>query len=342
MIVILACGTLPHEVPQGPFPQPEQAITADTISQVRELASLPQPGGVTALAWSPDGTILALSNFISIERLGHVKLLDVQTGNVVQSFTQVSIAQIVFSPNGELLAGIGSQNLIVWRLIDGTELIKMPLDRNGIGPIGFSADSSRLVYRHKNTIYLLAVPSGDLVSTLPQEGKQVGFVILPDQPVVLTSGRSPNEIHAFRLWDINTGSEVDSFNLPILHPIDVQSLTLVPGQMQIAMPIGPYSVRIFNLQTGELIMEWGDFRFGLPPFTFSPDGEILAAGEGVGFEKASPSRLRLLDIQNKLEVLMLEGHKEPIWALAFSPDGRLLATGSETVRLWGIPAVTGE
>jgi hypothetical protein len=89
-------------------------------------------------------------------------------------------------------------------------------------------------------------------------------------------------------------------------------------------------VEIWDVKESRLVSKLPLPGVGDISVAFAPDGQTLAAaGDG------NPA-VHLFDLKQRELRQTLPGHKDKIWSMAFSPDGKLLATGSGdvTIKLW--------
>jgi WD40 repeat protein len=69
---------------------------------------------------------------------------------------------------------------------------------------------------------------------------------------------------------------------------------------------------------------------------FSPNGKLIVSS-------FDTRHVRLWDVATGAAHSTLEGHRETVWGIAFSPDGKLLASSSlydRTARLWDVATAT--
>jgi RNA polymerase sigma factor (sigma-70 family) len=131
-----------------------------------------------------------------------------------------------------------------------------------------------------------------------------------------------------RLWDVDSGKQLRRIGpLPPERP-GFEALTFSRDGKTL-VSAGPIA-HLWDVASGKEVLKIVAPRNTLRPVDLSPDGKTLAFGNGGDNTKVS-----LWDAATGKQLLQLEGHRPPL-SVAFSPDGRLLASGDThgTIQFW--------
>lgn len=127
----------------------------------------------------------------------------------------------------------------------------------------------------------------------------------------------------------------------------VVSLDYSPNSKQIVTGGADNVVRIRNSSSGAILREWRAGTSGevqassyVTAVCYSHDGKRIAAAEA-DQSGSGDNTARVWDVDGNKPVLVLKGHANSLYSVAFSPDDTRIITGSadKTARLWD--AVTG-
>src|SRR5262249_14767229 len=131
-----------------------------------------------------------------------------------------------------------------------------------------------------------------------------------------------------RQWDLPGGKEVSSFDV---QGVKLHRLEYTPrgeGLVGVSRAANQVRGKLWDAATGKTLgaLKWvGE----LPDCqALSPDGQMLAVGVG--------KVVRIWHVNSDKPVTVLVGHTEAVRALAFSHDGRRLASASadKSIRVW--------
>jgi WD40 repeat protein len=316
-----------------------QTIDLWDVSPLRRTRRIALDGRYdpNCLAFSPDGTMLAAG---VASRGSEIRIWRVGEGTLLRRFKSrknAHIAYLAFSPDGKVLAGIGSGGpLVFFDTATERELDLLPGGPLVDGPLAFSPDGKTLTTTgDRQTLHFwdLAASKDRLATPEDHEGDVVALAFLADGKTLVSGSRD----RTARIWDLATGRSTRM--LP--HGGGVEPLSVsADGALLATGSVVPEwgTVRVWNLKTGEPLHTWPAESTILRGLTLGADGSSAIALYGNG-------SLRRWDVASgkehpiarpKMEKLPPRGPggSTDVDRAVFSPDGRSLALlGGDCVQL---------
>lgn len=235
------------------------------------------------------------------------------------------IYTVAISPDGEILASGSKQEIKLWNLRTGAGLRTLSGHTGNVLSVVFSPDGQTLLSGSGDgTAILWDVNSGQIRRILPHSGwvSVVGFS--SDGKTAISCSHN----QGIKLWEVQTGSllySLDGFN-----PMAIASF----GRT-FASSGGPSAIKLWDTITGKLSNTLSVPEVpggGIRAIALSRDGWTLAHA------MSGNSRLTVWDLRKREVLYTLDGHSDVINAIAFSPDGQILASSSQdrTLKLWNL------
>ena len=344
----------------GHFRELPQIILWDLKTQERILELHDdqfEQDNVGAVFFSPDERRLISSHAAGLAG-GVVKFWDLATGRLSLMVEGASAHDI--SPDGRSFAGPGRNRTVrVWDATSGEEVVEFKGHGNRVGQVKYSPDGKKLVsgdadgmvkvwdlergpvpikLRVKETISLDFSPDGSRLVSTNRDGRsnstirlwdtatwQEIFAIKGDRIVFRSVRFSPDgkqialsDQHQVKICDASTGSELMTLEG---HSLVVEAIAYSPDGSRIASASLDKTVKLWDSTSGQELFTLEGYPGQVYCVAFSPDGARLASGSADGMVK-------IWDVATGEEISTLEekGGVE-IFSLAYSPNGKLLASG---------------
>jgi WD40 repeat protein/serine/threonine protein kinase len=302
----------------------------------QEVLTLRGHNDVTSRAlFSPDGRRLAS---VSVE--GTLKVWDATPLDAVPPDHSLVLAGhtgiaygVAFSPapgSRRLASASADQTVKIWDAETGRELFTFPGHTDKALSVAFSPDGRRLASGEIGAVRLWDSATGrEVLHTLTGfRGPVSSLEFSPDGKHLATNGA----LEVVQVWDTTTGREAFALNG---HRDHVYAVTFSHDGRYLATAAADLTVRVWDASTGKEVCTLEGHAGRATCVAFSPDDRLLASGD-------SDQKVKLWDWAARREVRTLaEQHTHHVFGVAFSPDGKYLASASwAEVILWDVQ--TGE
>lgn len=241
------------------------------------------------------------------------------------------VTSVAYSLDGSIIAtGSWDNTIRLWDGLTGEYKKTLTGHTGWVESVAFSPDGLTLASgSYDDTIRLWDVETGKQKLEFKGSSYVVTTVAYFPDGSKIASGNLEGEIH---VWDALNGQHITSFPE---HTYDVDSIAFSPDGDILASGGSYRIIRLWDTTTGQQLRtikehQVSDDDGGPIQVVFNHDGSKLASAGN------ADKTARLWDPATGQELKIFRGHTTGVMAVAFSMDGRTLATGDYygEIRLW--------
>ena len=279
------------------------------------------PSPVSALAFSQDGSMLAVASY------QQVRITDAASGNVTRTLDGHAdlVRSLAFSPSGRLLAAAGGApaqfgEVKVWDVETGKLCHTIKGHKDCIYSVDFSPDGKQIVTAsYDRMIELWSADTGEHIRTLKDHVDAVYAVDFGNEPGQLVSGGADRSV---KLWNLETGKPSLTLSEPLA---GVLTVAFHPDGRQLAAAGADKTIRVWRIANDEntsadLVKAMTGHEAAILKIAFSPDGATIVSS-------SSDRSLKVWDTATLSEKAVLADQSDWGQALAFHPDGKSFVVG---------------
>ncbi|RKU05896.1 hypothetical protein C6501_19355 [Candidatus Poribacteria bacterium] len=294
-----------------------------------EIPTYTVPPVVSAMAYAPDGNVLAVSG------VNEVLLYDTKSFELKARLVGKArrIQSIVYADEGKIVGIAGGSpaqfgEVQLWDTATNklTKAIRSTYDT--IYGLSFSPDATRVAFGCSDkTVRVISIADEKELVRFDNHGDWVfGTVFSTDGTHFVSCSRDT----ALKLVEVDTGSFVDDVNSSNKGYGEINAIARHPNADQV-LSVGedriPRLYRMFRQTRRDvgntdfnLIRAYEAQSGSIDAVAFSTDGSKFAVGSSSG-------EARIYNVANGKRLVSMQGDTVGVFALAFHPDGTQLATG---------------
>jgi WD40 repeat protein len=300
--------------------------------------------GVQVLAFSPDGKWVASGGV----QESTVRLWQVSDGKQARQLTghKDEIWGVAFSPDGTICGSASSdKSMRTWDATTGNSLQVYNGHTDWVRGVYFFPDKMRvLTAGDDKALRIWNLKDATVLKQIPAHTNFINSMSVSRDGRRAATGSVDQSV---RVWDLGQGQEIAKF----MHNQTVWAVAMSPDGKTVASATELSStIKIWDVDNKK---ELRTLQLPARPWSlaFTPGGKVLAAGVG-GLADNVPQEIidggwplkggfdysiYLFDAETGKALRRLPGHNGNVRTLAFTNDGRYLASGGDDreIRLWG-------